>query len=595
MIDFNKAVNEEQLNIIKSDQDLLVKACPGSGKTRTLIYKMAYYLEKNPYNQRKLVAITYTNRAADEMKNRLDLLGIPNERLWAGTIHQFCLEWILRRFKMYDAALSKGFSIIDERITENYLTQILNELNSDYKHNEINTRYDRKLMLEENNKDIVDIIKIYHEKLVKNKELDFDLILGASYRLLKKNKFICQYIKNAIELICIDEFQDTQDLQYAIIEEIMNSETNYKPQVVFVGDTNQAIYEGLGGVAKDLKTINTEFVFHKFIEKELNGCYRSSQRIIDYYMNYMIDNYYINSVSPYKCDKGILVFNEKIHQNELFTKIASIILDNIKNGVPEHEICVVAPVWYFLFPFTSKLKVLLPDVHFDAPDITPIKRDPLNVFYNISKLLLTNPNSKKINHRRRISREIIKRFVTDFNIMLDDINDMDLLNIVNKSKSKDTIGSKFIINSLSNILNTLEINIKDYELLEKEYNEFIDKMLDRLNNPSYELTDDLETFIKMFKEREGVVISSCHGVKGEEYTTVIAFGLLRGRIPNWKVCGTESEMNSSQKLLYVIASRAKKNLYLFSERGRTFGKKKSEYETTRELKRVNFKYDGDVK
>ena len=120
-------------------------------------------------------------------------------------------------------------------------------------------------------------------------------------------------------------------------------------------------------------------------------------------------------------------------------------------------------------------------------------------------------------------------------------------------------------------------------------------MLDRLNNPSYELTDDLETFIKMFKEREGVVISSCHGVKGEEYTTVIAFGLLRGRIPNWKVCGTESEMNSSQKLLYVIASRAKKNLYLFSERGRTFGKKKSEYETTRELKRVNFKYDGDVK
>ena len=592
MIDYNKVVNENQLNIIMNENDLLVKACPGSGKTRTLIYKMAYYLEKNPYNQRKLVAITYTNRAADEMKNRLDALDIPIERLWAGTIHQFCLEWILRRFKMYDKSLSKGFNIIDERIKEIYLNKTLQELHSQYKSYDINTRYDRKLKLEETNKDIVDIIKVYHELLVSKKELDFDLILGASYRLLKKNNFICQYIKNAIELICIDEFQDTQDLQYAIIEEIMNAESSHKPQIMFVGDTNQAIYGSLGGIAKELDILNREFSKHQFIELELNGCYRSSQRIIDYYMSFMVDDYIIKSSSSLIDYKGVLTFSETIHQNDLYEKIANIILENLKKGIPENEICVVAPVWYFLFPFSNKLKTLLPDVSFDAPDITPIKRDPLNVFYNISRLLLTNPDIKQYNYRRRISREIINRFEEDFNLQLEDINELDLLNLILNSKSDDKRGSLFIINSISNFLDSLKINIEKSDLLEKEYTEFTNKMNDRLNNISYELSDDIDIFKKMFKEREGVVISSCHGIKGEEYETVIAFGLLRGRLPNWSECGTDNEVENSKKMLYVIASRAKKNLYLIAERGRTYGRNKTEYETTRELKWVKFDYDN---
>jgi superfamily I DNA/RNA helicase len=101
------------------------------------------------------------------------------------------------------------------------------------------------------------------------------------------------------------------------------------------------------------------------------------------------------------------------------------------------------------------------------------------------------------------------------------------------------------------------------------YNDFIEKMDFRLNQEEYCLVDELDTFKKMFKEKEGVVINTCHGVKGEEYKTVIAFGLVYGKVPN---VNTEAvkQNDEANKLLYVIASRAKENLYLFSEQGRVY-------------------------
>ena len=101
------------------------------------------------------------------------------------------------------------------------------------------------------------------------------------------------------------------------------------------------------------------------------------------------------------------------------------------------------------------------------------------------------------------------------------------------------------------------------------YNDFFEKMNSRLNNPRYQLTDDLNTFKKMFREKEGVVINTCHGVKGEEYQTVIAFGLVYGKLPS--IHTDPTKMNEeANKLLYVIASRAKSRLYLFSEKGRVY-------------------------
>lgn len=568
MIDYAEKLSKEQMIICESEKNLLVKACPGSGKTRTITYKLAYRIEKNPNNLKKLIAITYTNRAADEISQRIEELGIDTERVWAGTIHQFCLEWILKRYKMYTNSLHQGFKVIDERVTERYITEITKKLNWNIYWKEINTRYDRELHLIEKDVKKRKIISDYHQILRTNKELDFEQILVTAYSILKKNSFIASDIKDAIELICIDEYQDTQDLQYAIIEEIANSNTRKGLQVNFFGDPNQAIYGNLGGMAKDLQTINNEFNNNFFEEKTLSGCYRSTKRIIKFYREFMVDKYSIDAKGKQKNDIGFITYNYKIDKEQIYDHIAQIIENNIQDGIPEKEICVLAPVWDLLYPFSKELQDRLPNVRFDAPDITPIKRDSMNVFYKLAKLLLTEPNVKKISSRKRLASEIISEISIYIGKQLN-IEDIELLDIILQAKEDKEKGSEFVKCGIDNIFDALQFKLAEHSDLNKMYDDFFEKMNYRLENKKYRLTDDLCTFKKMFREKEGVVINTCHGVKGEEYQTVIAFGLVYGKIPSIYIESTKQD-EEANKLLYVIASRAKSRLYLFSEKGRKY-------------------------
>lgn len=568
MINYNEKLSQEQMLICESEKNLLVKACPGSGKTRTIVYKLAYRIEKNPNNIKKLIAITYTNRAANEIMQRIEELGIDTERVWTGTIHQFCLEWILKRYKMYTRSLSQGFKIIDERVKERYLSETISALGYNMYWSDINTSYDRKLHLIEQNPDKRKVIKAYHQILVKNKELDFEQILVTTYSLLKNNAFIVNDIKDCVELICVDEYQDTQDLQYAIIEEIANANDSQNMQVNFFGDPNQAIYGSLGGTAKSLDLINQKFRTIEFVEKTLSGCYRSTKRIIDFYKAFMVDEYSVDAKGIIKNDKGIIKYNYSIEKEQIYDVIAQIIEENIKDGVPESEICVIAPVWNMLYPFSKRLQERLPNVKFDAPDITPIKRDPLNVFYKMSRLLLTEPSIKSTVYRNKLAKEILAELEIYTGESFD-IESTDLLNITISAKKNCEKGSEFIEEGIKNVFDMLHCSMKNYPDLMKIYEDFIEKMKYRLENPKFELSDNLNTFKAMFKEKEGVVINTCHGVKGEEYHTVIAFGLLYGKVPS--IYTSYDKMNEeANKLLYVIASRAKKRIYLFSEKGRRY-------------------------
>lgn len=127
----------------------------------------------------------------------------------------------------------------------------------------------------------------------------------------------------------------------------------------------------------------------------MSGCYRSTERLIKFYKEFMIDEYSIDANGKVKDDIGIIQYNYEIDREQIYDSIAQIIERNIQDGIPEKEICVVAPVWDLLYPFSKELQDRLPDVKFDAPDITPIKRDPLNLFYKLTRLLLTEPNIKK--------------------------------------------------------------------------------------------------------------------------------------------------------------------------------------------------------
>lgn len=180
-------------------------------------------------------------------------------------------------------------------------------------------------------------------------------------------------------------------------------------KINFYGDPNQAIYGSLGGIAKDIVQIQSEFKRNKFKEFTLSGCFRSTQRIIDFYKEFMVTTYSIEGKGEIKNTQGIISYNHTIHKNDIYDYIAQIIKMNIDDGIEDKEICVLAPTWMLLFPCSNELKSRLPNIKFDAPDITPIKRDPLNLFYNLSRLLLTEPNIRKFNYRKMVARDILKR------------------------------------------------------------------------------------------------------------------------------------------------------------------------------------------
>lgn len=130
-------LNPEQEKAIYNENSILLIACPGSGKTRTITYKIAYELSKLESNKQYIIAITYTNRAADEIKERIELLGVDTEQLWIGTIHSFCVEWILKPYHMYIEELKFGYDIINTNDTENYLVSLCDSYSTPKKKNYI--------------------------------------------------------------------------------------------------------------------------------------------------------------------------------------------------------------------------------------------------------------------------------------------------------------------------------------------------------------------------------------------------------------------------------------------------------------------------
>ena len=118
--------DEQEVAILEKDSVLLI-ACPGSGKTRTLTYKIAYELSRLNSNKEFVIAITYTNNAADEIKERVELLGVDTTQLWIGTIHSFCMEWILKPYHLYSERLNNGFKVCNSFDTVNYIVYFFEE------------------------------------------------------------------------------------------------------------------------------------------------------------------------------------------------------------------------------------------------------------------------------------------------------------------------------------------------------------------------------------------------------------------------------------------------------------------------------------
>ncbi len=438
-----EALSPEQQIACSTQNNILLTACPGSGKTRTLTHRLAYQVLRDPASKKIKIAITYTNRAAEEITNRLEGMNIDQSSIWAGTIHQFCMHFIIRPYAMYSKRLCKGYRIIDDYSKKAYGREIAERLGMHLNY------YDDPFQYE-------NVRTEYKRVLKEKKEIDFDAILLISEELLASCAFIGSNIASVISSILVDEFQDTNELQYSILSTIYKA--NKSIILMFVGDVNQAIYSSLGGVAKGKKELETLYEIN-FDSLSLKGCYRSTQRLVDLYSRFEISKTDAHSVAKYKDEHGEIHFFDSVYYTDLASKIAELIKKELRKGTKAEEICVIAPQWFMLFDLSGKLRLLLPDISFDAPDISPIKYNPMNPLFLIAKLLFM-PAGKNVKLRKRIAIEFISIIRDDFRIMVpDDVQSYDVLSAVNCCRHIDADGITCLEAAIEKVFALLNIRI----------------------------------------------------------------------------------------------------------------------------------------
>ena len=570
------SINKEQEDAILEDNSVLLIACPGSGKTRTLTFKIAYELSRLKSDKEFVIAITYTNRASDEIKERVELLGVDTTQLWIGTIHSFCMEWILKPYHLYSERLKNGFKVINSFDSE----KILTELCEPYKKEKI-TYYDCGILAKTDNfyltcldtkkhNSLQKILGEYFAILEKNRQIDFEQILFYAYEILKSKPVVANILSKLFPFILIDEYQDTKEIQYHIISKIL-SVNKGNSKTLIVGDPNQSIYDSLGGYPMPKDELEKLLGF-ELTPLSLDKNYRSSSAIINYFDYYKTFDTPIVAFGNGKDYPSIITFNSVVSVDDLIEELAQLILYNVETaGISPNEICITAPQWVHIASITRKLIIRLPDFSFDGPGMAPFSRDIDNFWFKVSRVALTEPSPFMYVRRLRWSKEILNE-LDSAGVDVSNVSSKEFLRICNSFEINETDGLTYLKSFFNQICEKLKIVLPNFPLLDEHFNSFFassESRIQRLIDEGNPYIGDIENFRKVFRQRDGITVSTIHGTKGEEYDAVIGFGLLDGYVPHFN---DNNGIENSKKLLYVLASRARKNLHLISEKYRNVHK-----------------------
>ncbi len=587
-------LNPEQTAAVLLPESIFLVACPGSGKTRTLTYKIAYELSHLDSDRNFVVAITYTHRAADEIHDRIEDLGVDTSRLWIGTIHSFCLEWIIKPYGIYDSELARGYRVIDqherekllERLCEPYSRPRITFYDCDYYFTD--TGYQLGCSDTGKHAAIDSILADYFRNLAENRQIDFELILWHAFKLIEQNPSISALLSKLFSIVLVDEYQDTKQIQYIIIASILRAGAG-ATKLFMVGDPNQAIYGSLGGYPIAIDELRT-LTGIPIAEGELSCNYRSSERIIGYFGNFNIYNTTITAASSERDYPSLVSYNNEVARDDLVGEIVRLIRHNVETlGILPNEVCVLAPQWVHLATMTRKLVVNMPEYCFDGPGMVPFARDIENFWYKLSKIALTEPAPVMYVRRIRWAGEVLSE-LQDAGCETSGLSRKSFLRECNAITIVETNGLAYLRRFFDTLFARLGIQFHEFAHLEEHYQAFFESSesrIARLESEGVDAIGDISFFKKVFQNRTGVTVSTIHGVKGAEFDVVIAYALLEGMVPHFNDANGDE---SGQKMLYVVGSRARKNLHLFSETGRSKGRY-GVYEPTQRLAACDFDYN----
>lgn len=287
---------EQKRAVLHNRGPLLILAGAGSGKTRVLTHRIAYLIDEAGVNPWNILAITFTNKAAREMRERVDnIVGYGSENIWVSTFHSTCVR-ILRRhidrlgydtnFTIYDSddqktlirEVCKYLDVDTKKFKERALMAAISHAKDEMMSPE---QFERENQVDYGKRTIAKVYKEYQSRLKKNNALDFDDLINKTVELLRTNEDVLHYYQNRFKYIMVDEYQDTNTAQFELISTLastVNEEGEMEHNLCVVGDDDQSIYKFRGANIYNILNFEKQYPDTKIIKLEQN--YRSTKNIL---------------------------------------------------------------------------------------------------------------------------------------------------------------------------------------------------------------------------------------------------------------------------------------------------------------------------
>ncbi len=616
IMDYLEGLNSIQREAaLHTEGPLLIMAGAGSGKTRVVTHKIAYLIEDKDVFPSNILAITFTNKAASEMKNRVkDLIDADVDRMWIGTFHSICVR-ILRR-DIDRIGYDKSFTIYDRDDQITLIKECIKELNINkdmYKETTLLSRIsslknegtEPDAYVNENydnfrERNIGELYALYEEKLRKYNALDFDNLLIKTVVLLKENKDILEFYQNKFRYVFVDEYQDTNKIQYEFARLLSGKYKN----ICVVGDSDQSIYKFRGANIENILNFEKDFENATVILLEQN--YRSTPNILKV-ANKVIRNNYQGQVKElwtdrkeganvvyeqldYSEEEGHFVAN-KIHQ--LIYKgykpkdIAILYRTNAQSRVFEESFMkeelpykIVGGLRFYdrkeVKDIIAYLKVIQnPDDNISVKRIINTPRRGIGLA-TISKIedyalehgesfygaLLSLDNIQTLNARAKNS---ISPFVDTVNQLIAKKEVMSLKNLIEEMissigyieelKNEDTIESRTRIENIGEFI-SVALNFETVN----EGGSLEDFLA------SVSLLSDVD---KTTDENNLITLMTVHSAKGLEFKVVFMVGLEDGLFPSFRSLDSNEDIEEERRLCYVAVTRAEEVLFITNAKRRT--------------------------
>ena len=627
-----EGLNDKQYEaVVNTEGPCLVIAGAGSGKTKVLTHKIAYLIGEKNAKPWDIIAITFTNKAANEMKERIaNLIGDSAKDIWMGTFHSICVR-ILRRFidrigfdtsfiifdtsdqKTLIKGCLKDLAIDDKLFTDRgVLSEISNAKNEMLEPDQYTLRANGDFRKET----IATIYELYQKRLRENNAIDFDDIINYTIKILMENPDVLEYYANKFKYVLVDEYQDTNKSQFTLITLFASKNGN----ITVVGDNDQGIYSFRGADISNILNFERDFPGTKIIKLEQN--YRCTGNIL-------------------KAANAVIKNNEVKYKKELWTQ-------NEEGKLP---------------------KVYLAENEYDegsyiVSQIEHLKREEYYKYSDFAVLYRMNTQSRAIEdifRRENVpykivgglkfyERKEIKDIIAYLRLIQNPSDNLSLKRIINEPKrgigktslekieqlaiSNNTSMYDVIKNSDQYGLNRVFLNSRDFintieEIKAKKEEISISELIkmilkrtgytkalkdentveaeNRIENLDEFLTVAIE-FEEEFAENglreflEGITLSSdlddveetddtvtlmtLHSAKGLEFPVVFLVGMEEGIFPGYKSITEPKELEEERRLCYVGITRAKQNLFLTCSKQRTIFGSTSYNPASRFLKEI---------